>query len=370
MKRLSLFMLPLLLAGVVLPDDNCSNKLKNAAADGPYILYKNGHACFKYVEEVNGTMKARIDSIPMSARNSYELKVATDLDGIYFKVQLKDQLVNEKTSYDNVNKQFIISDLEGNFGAFRQLLESNGVMDTSFNWTFGDGHLVLTGDFFDRGTQVTELLWLIYSLEDKAKAAGGYVHFILGNHEIMNLSGDLRYVNKKYMDNAKLLQEKYENLFGENSELGRWLRTKNVMEKVGDILYAHGGISPAVNRMKASAEQTNDLVRPWYADSSFQYNDPRVDTLYSDLGPFWYRGYYTGSPRASHAQLDSTLAKYGVKHIATGHTVIADTISKLFGGKLFNTDVHHARGKSEALLIENGAVFRVTPTGARFPWTF
>ncbi len=45
---------------------------------------------------------------------------------------------------------------------------------------------------------MTECLWLIYSLEEKAKAAGGYVHFILGNHEIMNMQGDFRYVQDKY----------------------------------------------------------------------------------------------------------------------------------------------------------------------------
>ena len=87
-------------------------------------------------------------------------------------------------------------DVEGNFSALRKLLQANKIITEDFNWQFGKGHLVLIGDFFDRGEQVTELLWFIYSLEEKAKDAGGYVHFILGNHEIMNLSADLRYVNK------------------------------------------------------------------------------------------------------------------------------------------------------------------------------
>ena len=106
------------------------------------------------------------------------------------------------------------------------MLQNNGVIDKDFNWTFGNGHLVLTGDFVDRGEQVTEVLWLIYALEDKAKEAGGYVHYVLGNHEIMNMSGDLRYLNKKYVDNAALLNAHFVTLYGENSELGRWLRTK------------------------------------------------------------------------------------------------------------------------------------------------
>jgi hypothetical protein len=370
MKKKRLLAIPLLLAGFVLPDEKCGNAddsppVMAALPDGPYVLYKNNSIVAKYIADENGTMMARIDSIPVSDRDKLQLTVATDEAGKRFTVALKDQLVTEKTEYPHVNRQFVISDIEGNFRAFRKMLQVNGIIDTALNWTFGEGHLVLTGDYFDRGNQVTEVLWLIYTLEEKAKAAGGYVHFILGNHEIMNMSGDLRYVHKKYIDNSLLLKEKYETLFSEQSELGRWLRTKNVMEKIGDVLYAHGGISSAVNRMALSAEQTNQLIRPWYADSTYQYNDPRVDTLYSDWGPFWYRGYYAGV-RASHGQLDSTLSKYAVKHVATGHTVIADTVSMLYGGKLFNTDVHHARGISEALYIENSAYYRVTLSGEKF----
>ena len=63
-------------------------------------------------------------------------------------------------------------------------------MDSACHWTFGKGHLVICGDLFDRGNDVTAELWLLYKLEEEAKEKGGYVHTILGNHEIMNLSGD------------------------------------------------------------------------------------------------------------------------------------------------------------------------------------
>ena len=173
-------------------------------------------------------------------------------------------------------------------------------------------------------------MWLVYALESKAKAAGGYVHFILGNHEIMNMSGDLRYLHKKYADNANLLNERFTSLYGDNSELGRWLRTKNVAEKIGDVLFIHGGISAQVNQLDLPAAQINDLVRPFYPDSLYKYSDPRVELLFSDLGPFWYRGYYTGGNKAGLSQIDSTLDLFRVKHIATGHTIIADTITSLF----------------------------------------
>ena len=371
MNKIAFAFLPLLAAAFIIPDDsyrqkNPSGTYHTEQFDGPYVLYSDAKIFIKYIHDSHGAKLVKADSIPISEKASLSLTVLTDEPGKTFTVKLKSQLQNEKTDFSNVSKQFVVSDIEGNFKALRQLLQSNKVIDESFNWTFGNGHLVFTGDFVDRGNQQTEVLWLIYSLEDKAKAAGGYVHYVLGNHEIMNLSGDLRYLNPKYVQTATLLKEHFVTLYGENSELGRWLRTKNVIEKVGEILYCHAGISAAVNRMDLSTSKINKTVRPYYADSTYQYKTPEADTLYSDLGPFWYRGYYYGDTRASHSQVDSTLSAYRVKHVATGHTVVADTISFLYNGKVINTDVHHAKGHTEALLIEDGNYYRVTPQGEKF----
>ena len=261
----------------------------------------------------------------------------------------------------------VISDIEGNFAALRELLQANGVIDENFNWTFNKDHLVFVGDFVDRGMMVMEVLWLIYSLEEKAKAAGGYVHFILGNHEIMNMSGDLRYVQDRYPEHAALMNRTYRQLFGPDTEMGRWLATKNVVERVGNILFTHGGISAYVNYMQIPLKDLNDITRPHYRDSSVEYTDPKLDILFGDVGPFWYRGYYTGTPRATMQQIDSTLQFYGVRHITTGHTIIAKNISSLFDGKILNTDVHHADGNSEALLVEGDRFFRVNGAGEKFP---
>jgi hypothetical protein len=105
------------------------------------------------------------------------------------------------------------------------------------------GHLVLVGDFVDRGTMVTEVLWLIYSLESQAEAAGGKVHYILGNHEIMNMNGDHHYVHPRYKAHADSMHISYLKLFSQQSELGRWFATKNVTERIGNVLFAHAGFS-------------------------------------------------------------------------------------------------------------------------------
>lgn len=364
--------IPLLFTGIIVPEIQApvkkamTNLNASPQEDGPYVLYKNDKVFVSYVFEKGGIKTTKTDSVVLAERNKLSLTVATDIPGKIFTVRLKDKLQNEKSDFRKAGRQLAISDIEGSFGAFRKLLQGNHVIDENFNWIFGDGHLVLTGDFFDRGDMVTEVLWLIYSLEDKAKAAGGYVHFVLGNHEIMNLNGDLRYVHPKYFHHASLLNENYMTLYGEQSELGRWLRTKNVIQKVGDVLYVHGGVSAIMNTMELPVAKVNELVRPFYADTSYIYPNAVVDLLYSDLGPFWYRGYYTGSIKATQQTIDSTLHQYRARYIATGHTIIADTISTLFEKKVFNTDVQHYKGHSEALYIEKGKFYRTTVLGEKF----
>lgn len=375
MKRITFAFLPFLVAGFFLPNDNCG-KQESAGVrlgsgigkqvDGPYIEYRNDQIIASYVVDSEGAWSVRQDTFLQSGRNTISFPVITDEPGKTFTVTLKPSLENEKNEFSGVGNRYIVSDIEGNFPAFRNLLLAGKVIDSNYEWTFGNGHLILTGDFVDRGPMQTEVLWLIYSLEEKAKAAGGYVHYILGNHEIMNLNGDVRYLSNKYQQTMQLMGRSWPALYGEQTELGRWLRTKNVVEKINDILFCHAGISAALNQRDIAIPKINKLVRPFYADSSGEFKNRDVEMLYSDQGPFWYRGYYMGQ-KASVAQLDSTLSLYKVKQIATGHTVVADTISLLYDGRLINTDVHHLKGHTEGLLIEEGNYYRVTPAGERFP---
>jgi len=372
MKKIALSFFPLVFAGYSFISNGTplmrSGEITEKQYDGPYVLYSSKKIAVKYIFEDRGLKAGRTDNVMLSDKAGISLSVLTDEPGKTFSVQLKDKLLPEKSDYKKPNKIVAISDIEGNFKAFRELLQGCGVIDTNYNWTFGDGNLVLVGDFFDRGDQVTEVLWLIYSLEEKAKAAGGYVHYILGNHEIMNLSGDLRYVTPKYVLDAELLGENYTyGLYGKNSELGRWLRTKNIIEKIGDILFSHAGISAEMNRMYVpSLNRINEIARPYYTDRTYIYNDQRLAVIFGEAGPLWYRGYYSGSPLASVDQIDNTLAVFNVKHIVTGHSIVADTISVFHDGKVINLDVHHSGGHSEALFIEGEKQFRMTKDGEKF----
>lgn len=272
------------------------------------------------------------------------------------------------------SKLFVLSDVEGDYGAFHRLLQAGGVIDKKKAWTFGDGHLVLIGDMLDRGDSVLQTMALIRQLESKAGKKGGAVHYVLGNHEVMNLSGDLRYVHPSYWLDSVNLRPDYQHFLSPRSATGRWLRHKNIIEKVGNFLFVHGGIAPALNALPLTIDELNARAKPLYDSALYdqRFTDPVARLLFDaeTTSPFWYRGYYAryaeayGGPVAEKT-LDSTLAKFGVQHIVTGHSVVADTASMHFGGKLFNTDTQHAAGKSEALLVENGEIYRINLQGDR-----
>jgi hypothetical protein len=372
MKRLILLPAVLLTVWLIAfkpTDKNFSAMEDNSnAIDGPYVLYRNDSMIIHYIDSSAGAVPM-LRTLPYKAshRENLILKIRTDEPGKFFEVKLKKKLTNEKSNFSKPKVMLALSDIEGNFAAFRNLLQGNGVIDNNFNWTFGKGHLVLIGDFVDRGTMVTEVLWLIYSLEEKAEAAGGKVHYIMGNHEIMNMNGELDYVHPRYMQHAAMMQIPYINLFGNETELGRWMGTKNVAEQIGDILFTHGGMSSYINIMELPLRSMNDSVRRYRTDTTFNYPSPHAQILFSDLGPFWYRGYYMGNPKASMAQVDSTLKLYETSYITTGHTIVANRIATLYDGKVINTDLQHAKGISEALLVEGNKMFRVNIKGEKLP---
>jgi len=148
-------------------------------------------------------------------------------------------------AYDGVSKILAIGDLHGEYDSFAKLLINTGVIDEKLSWRWGKGHIVICGDVFDRGQKVTECLWLIYKLQQQARLAGGEVHLILGNHEIIHLlkmgRGDLATKYAVLFYNVGL---DYADFFEREFELGRWLRARPLAVRIGENLFVHGGIPP------------------------------------------------------------------------------------------------------------------------------
>jgi hypothetical protein len=274
---------------------------------------------------------------------------------------------------NNVSRIMAISDVHGEYEHLLDILVKSGVMDEENHWAWDDGHLVMLGDVFDRGDRITESLWLIYRLEMEAEQSGGYVHLILGNHELMVLRGDNRYVHERYLDGiVKRTRIKYQDLYGPDIELGRWLRSKHTAVKINDILFVHGGLSPLLIDRNLSLDDINEAVRGNIdlRSSQLAFNEP-VRFLFGGEGPFWYRGYHYGMeeryPRASHAGVDSLLTYYDADAIVVGHTEVSQ-VSGLYNGRVIAIDVPvEELGCLQALLWQNGRFYRVTGGGQLQP---
>ncbi len=317
--------------------------LKSEFFDGPYILYQNGNAIVINTEESDGKMVLKTETINKSDMKEISVFKSGFMPRI-FKVKLKDQIKKAPVTYAEPENIFALSDIEGNFNVCINLLLQHGIINADLEWTFGKGHLVINGDVFDRGNHVTELLWLIYKLEDLAKADGGMVHLIIGNHETLNLRGDLRYLNTKYAKLDTLMQKEhgqsYTELYGKDSELGHWLRAKNVIEIIGDNIFVHGGISPELLDSGLSLEEINNHVMNAVEKTRDEYNEFETLVMRS-FGPLWYRGYFreikNGKPYTDQI-LEQTLTRFNAKCIIVGHTVVKKP-KRIFGGRIIAIDV-------------------------------
>ncbi|WP_238383560.1 metallophosphoesterase [Colwellia psychrerythraea] len=169
-----------------------------------------------------------------------------------------------------------LSDFHGKYDLMIELLTNNNIIDKNKNWAFGKGHFVITGDIFDRGDKVTEILWFLYDLEQQAQKAGGDIHLTLGNHEVMILNGDLRYLHPKYVETAKQLDKPFEQLFSQNSIIGNWLRSKQVLVKVNNMLFAHGGFHPSLATEQRSLVEINTVFKESLVKSELE--QPRAAT--------------------------------------------------------------------------------------------
>jgi hypothetical protein len=264
---------------------------------------------------------------------------------------------------------FVIGDVHGKYNALINLLMSNKIIDPDLNWIFGEGQLVLLGDVFDRGSFVTETLWFLYELEIQAQNSGGNVHLLLGNHEIMALTGDERYLNDKYAYFTQYTQVYYFQLFEKNTVLGRWLRNQNLIVMINDNLFVHAGISPQFALYDYAYSDINFRVRKYLnSDYRIEKGSPE-DIILGPIGPQWYRGYmnlYNSSPELTQEFVDKYLDSKGLKRMILGHNE-QSTVNTSYNGRIISADVElEESGKSgQGLLISGDMIYRCFSDGTK-----
>lgn len=275
----------------------------------------------------------------------------------------------QKAEFENVKKILVVGDVHGEYDALIKLLKGAKVVNEELNWLWGDGHVVFIGDIFDRGDKVTESLYLIKKLQRQAKANKGRLHFLLGNHEIMVLMNDARYIAPKYKKMSKRLMINYPRFFKEDTELGKWLRSLNSVVKINDLLFVHGGISPEMIEKDRTLNQINEEIRMSLKPDHGKTQAELMKEVYFPGNPLWYRGYLMKTRNYSiitDEELDKVLNYYKVIRIFFGHTEV-ETIRFLKEGRLvaMNVPMGYDEIEPQVLVIENDNYYRIFIDGKK-----
>ena len=295
----------------------------------------------------------------------------------------------DKCEWTNIERVVAIGDVHGAYDRFVEILQVAGIIDGGLHWTAGKTHVVQLGDILDRGADSRKALDFVRRLEREAEKAGGRLHLLLGNHEVARMLGDLRLtapgeftafatpgsesVREKAItlmkpatdeERAQLIEQlplgsvEMRQAFGRDGEYGRWLRDLPAVVKIDQIVFVHGGISPAVGPMGCAA--INEQV---HRDLTSDIDKTRAAPLASLTarvdGPLWYRG-LAQEPDAFAPQIGDILARMSARAIVIGHTVATTgRITPRFGGRVIQIDTgmqpaYAQGGRASALEIVRG----------------
>jgi hypothetical protein len=289
-------------------------------------------------------------------------------------------------AWTGVDRVVAIGDVHGDYDQLVSVLRSASLIDESGTWTGGKAHLVQTGDIPDRGPDSRKALDLLMRLEEEAARAGGAVHALIGNHEAMNVYGDLRYVSAgefeafrdadsektrdalfraqspKIADAGRAAWDaehplgfaEHRRAFSPAGKYGRWILGHNAVIRIDDTLFLHGGLSPKYAAW--GIRKINEEARRELSGGA----PPEGGVVLDEAGPLWYRGLALGDEAAQEERLETLLKNYGVRRIVIGHTYTEGALIPRFGGRVIQIDVglsrvYDERRRSACLVIEKGA---------------
>lgn len=249
-----------------------------------------------------------------------------------------------------------VADLHGDPAAALTALRLAGVVDAEGKWSGGTTTLVQTGDITDRGPDSKGVIAIFRRLQTEAAAAGGRVVSLLGNHEVMNMQGDWRYVSPEDLKGyGGELERRF--AYSTKGEDGAWLRENPATARVGDSVFVHGGIDAQWATL--GIDGINRAIR----DGIDARQKPKI---LGEDGPLWNRSFaLVESEEAVCAALDQSLASLGAQRMVVGHTVQeSGRIRSRCGGRLWLTDTGasaHYGGHTSVLEIRGAEVTPLHP---------
>lgn len=349
-QRISISLLLILLLSMV-----ANSQRRSEYNDGPYIEKKGDDLYIQWIEKG----KKRKKTVTPVDTFSFDREGLPKVD-----IRNLDFKSDNFERYDSVSQYVAISDVHGQYDIFIDLLQKHSIIDADNKWIYGEGHLVIVGDMFDRGDMVTEIMWFLFFLEKEAKKAGGKVHVLLGNHELLVLHDDLRYIHPKYRYTMGVLKKSYTDLYSKKTVLGQWLRSKNITTVINNTAFVHGGYSQQVIEKESSLQVLNSTFKENVYDNKKIKQDSTdlISQLYFDNGPLWYRG-YADPDGFDIQQANSILQTLGVTSIVVGHTSMPRIVS-VHDGKFILIDSSIKFGNSgEMLIYKKDSLYRAKSNG-------
>lgn len=296
-------------------------------------------------------------------------------------------------------------DVHGAFNELTALLMDVGVIDEQLAWRGGTTHLVSLGDLVDRGPDSRRVLDLLRRLQGEAAAAGGRVHVLLGNHELMSLTGDARYVSaaerqsfKPLAPAAKSELAGWRAAYRSDGPYGAWLLEQPATVVINDTAFVHGGLAPAIEEFGpagvngGTSEALQELVTlretlveagtlpveldthdaadylenaepadPAIAESAPRFIELAAHPLLGNEGPMWYRGNALCHPLLETPALEAVLEAWGADRVVVGHTPTPDhRVRYRLDGLVVLADTgmlsSHYGGQGSAVIFDDGDV--------------
>ena len=297
-----------------------------------------------------------------------------------------------------------IGDLHGDHQAWRDIAAAAGLIDRSGRWTGGRTTLVQTGDVVDRGPDSLKIIEDLRRLQSEARRTGGRVIALVGNHEAMNITGDLRSVHpgeyaafrgprsqavrdRYSADHRRSIEDaarrrapgltdeqvraeweratplgmiEHRRAWHPAGEVGAWVVRNPAVARLGDRVFVHGGLGGTYAGL--SIEEINRRV----GQALVAQDDSDGAIINDPDGPLWYRGLVArdeagASVPSIDEELTQVLRKHGARAIVVGHTPVLKGIAVSQGGRLVQIDTGISRHYGGALSYLEIVGDRMTP---------
>ncbi|KAJ3050135.1 hypothetical protein HK097_008894 [Rhizophlyctis rosea] len=229
---------------------------------------------------------------------------------------------------------FAVSDLHGDTEGFKRLLRLAGLYNNK-GWMQGvRADLIIVGDAVDKGPHVQSMLRMIRKLSLQALMHEGYVAFLNGNHEVINLGGNYRYAHE--IDNRTFgTIEQRRSAFSRSGDIGKYLRGLDFIHQAEGHVFLHGGVSPMYlddilsHNRRCQEKLERKEGRQIYQDG----------LLNGRQSPVWYRGHIQNDEVTECPHIDRVLDKFKAERLIVGHTVSQNgKVIVRCGGKVLGID--------------------------------